>query len=469
MSYTLIQKFKTIAGNDPVFSVRVALSPLFLVLNWQDQEMKHPLPIFCITKDRDSYLAVNEKEYISVAVDTFRRYFNNEISVEKLQDDYETFEKNAENLYREITDKNLDEFSDQQLQDLANTLNNLFVELTRKTLYVENVDYDILLGVIGADRKAELDAIWEKATEAQFISFDGRRLKKQLDIINEGSDVMIRKAKFMFTDYFWSKSDQEIFTALEDIKSKLSEKTTEYEQLKAEADERSQHHAEWMQTLDPYSRNIAELAQFLMHMRDLRKDPLAQIQALLAELSVVMLTRANIDPKYAPYVLIYEYMKGVEYLESIKGEIEQRKNGCMYIAHPDFTCETELCDFENAVAELTEFLESKVEKNETLTGQIACKGNVKGTVRVIVDPTDDKGFQQGDILVTSMTRPEFVPIMKMAGAVITNEGGITCHAAIISRELKIPCIIGTKVATQVLKDGDMVEVDANHGIIKILL
>jgi pyruvate,water dikinase len=67
-----------------------------------------------------------------------------------------------------------------------------------------------------------------------------------------------------------------------------------------------------------------------------------------------------------------------------------------------------------------------------------------------------------------MTRPEYVPLMKKAAGIITDEGGITCHAAIVSRELKIPCVIGTKIATKVLKDGDMVEVDADKGIVKIL-
>jgi pyruvate,water dikinase len=58
--------------------------------------------------------------------------------------------------------------------------------------------------------------------------------------------------------------------------------------------------------------------------------------------------------------------------------------------------------------------------------------------------------------------------MKIAGAIITNQGGITSHAAITSREMKIPCIIGTKIATKVLKDGDLVEVDANRGVVKII-
>ena len=67
-----------------------------------------------------------------------------------------------------------------------------------------------------------------------------------------------------------------------------------------------------------------------------------------------------------------------------------------------------------------------------------------------------------------MTTPDMVPIMKKAAAFVTDEGGITCHAAIVSREMKKPCIIGTKIATKILHDGQLVEVDANRGIVKII-
>jgi len=103
-----------------------------------------------------------------------------------------------------------------------------------------------------------------------------------------------------------------------------------------------------------------------------------------------------------------------------------------------------------------------------ITGEVGCRGIFKGKVNVVLSPNQFDNFRTGDILVTSMTRPEFVPIMRKASAIVTDEGGITCHAAIISRELNIPCIVGTKIATQVLKDGDEVEVNANEGVIKIL-
>jgi len=92
-------------------------------------------------------------------------------------------------------------------------------------------------------------------------------------------------------------------------------------------------------------------------------------------------------------------------------------------------------------------------------------GNVMGNVRIVNNPHKEK-FNKDEILVTSMTRPEFVPLMRKAKAIITNEGGITSHAAIVSRELGIPCIIGTKVATKALKNGDFVEVNVKEGIVR---
>jgi pyruvate,water dikinase len=93
---------------------------------------------------------------------------------------------------------------------------------------------------------------------------------------------------------------------------------------------------------------------------------------------------------------------------------------------------------------------------------------IKGKVKIIHDPKEGAGFEEGDILVATMTSPEYIFLIKKSKAVITDAGGLTSHAAIVSRELNIPCIVGTKIATQVFKDGDMVEVDANKGTVKII-
>jgi len=112
--------------------------------------------------------------------------------------------------------------------------------------------------------------------------------------------------------------------------------------------------------------------------------------------------------------------------------------------------------------------ESLTGKTSELKGQIAFKGKVIGKAKIVLSPKDFHKVNSGDILVATMSTPDFLPVMMEASAFVTDIGGITSHVAIVSRELKKPCIIGTKFATKIIKDGDLVEVDANKGIVKIL-
>ncbi|MEW5955216.1 MAG: PEP-utilizing enzyme [Candidatus Micrarchaeota archaeon] len=109
----------------------------------------------------------------------------------------------------------------------------------------------------------------------------------------------------------------------------------------------------------------------------------------------------------------------------------------------------------------------KKSKHETLQleGMTASLGGspvVRARCRIVNDPAQDP-FEEGEVLVTSMTRPEFVPLMKKAAAIVTNEGGLTCHAAIVAREFNLPCVVGTKHATRTFKTGELLEVNTRHG------
>jgi len=105
----------------------------------------------------------------------------------------------------------------------------------------------------------------------------------------------------------------------------------------------------------------------------------------------------------------------------------------------------------------------EVEGKEIMSGIAASRGVVVGTVKVIPTAKDKKLAEPGDIIVTTMTSPDWVPIMEKSAGIITNEGGNTCHAAIVSRELGIPCIVGTGNATEILKTGMKVTLDGFHG------
>lgn len=100
-----------------------------------------------------------------------------------------------------------------------------------------------------------------------------------------------------------------------------------------------------------------------------------------------------------------------------------------------------------------------------LKGETASGGVYSGKVKVVHDVSELNKIEKGDILVTRMTNPDMVVAMQKAGAIITDEGGMTCHAAIVSREMGIPCLVGTEHATEVLKEGEMITVHADRGIV----
>lgn len=113
-------------------------------------------------------------------------------------------------------------------------------------------------------------------------------------------------------------------------------------------------------------------------------------------------------------------------------------------------------------------LAPKVHSSKIIKGNCASKGKVKGKVRILLNASENDKLQDGEILVTFMTSPDFMSAIRRCSAIVTNLGGITSHAAIISRELGIPCIVGTKNATEILKTGDLVEVDADKGIVRLI-
>ncbi|GEM_PF-2494024 len=104
-----------------------------------------------------------------------------------------------------------------------------------------------------------------------------------------------------------------------------------------------------------------------------------------------------------------------------------------------------------------------------LKGQVAYRGKVTGVARLVLsDSPEGVHFDEGDILVSINSSPALMPLILKSAAIVTDEGGIACHAAIVSRELKKPCVMATKYATALIKDGDIVEVDAYQGVVKIL-
>ncbi|HLC48088.1 MAG TPA: PEP-utilizing enzyme [Candidatus Norongarragalinales archaeon] len=144
------------------------------------------------------------------------------------------------------------------------------------------------------------------------------------------------------------------------------------------------------------------------------------------------------------------------------GEIEKRSRGFVFLSNEIVSSR----DFGKTIKKFGYYHEPEKLGTE-IRGVVAFDGGkVRGKVCKLAALEELSKFKSGNVLVTPMTVPDFLPAMRAASAIVTDEGGITCHAAIVARELGKPCVIGTKNATRILRDGDLVEVDSHSGKIR---
>jgi phosphohistidine swiveling domain-containing protein len=322
-----------------------------------------------------------------------------------------------------------------------------------------------------------LDSLWERATEPAFESFDKSQL---LDIAVQmragtSQETIIEHCQYFMTDYHSAKPLVDVEAILKERYADIwdnPEAATAVVARETATQESVMHaHDEWLGTLAEQERMIANYIQLVMRIRDRRKNFFAKGMTIFYRVAERMFREAGIDRDLIPYYTVRELLQGIEYLNVVREELFDRPQGFQW-----FVPYTGLPQKLNrSIDDGVDLINRAFTDGHTVgaeadlvRGQAGFRGVVRGRVRVVLDMNANHGFQLGEILVTGMTRPEYVPLMRLALAIVTDEGGITCHAAIVSRELKKPCIIGTKIATQVLHDGDLVEVDADAGVVRVI-
>lgn len=149
-------------------------------------------------------------------------------------------------------------------------------------------------------------------------------------------------------------------------------------------------------------------------------------------------------------------------------DLISRRISQKYIYYSDENAESHVIYDDDVIGEALRCIVASVERNEDVKGAPAYRGVVSGRVVLVFGKEDFAKVERGDILVTQVTMPEYTPIMRKAAGFVTEEGGITSHAAVVSRELRKPCIVGTGNCTKALHDGDLVEVDADRGVVTML-
>ncbi len=217
--------------------------------------------------------------------------------------------------------------------------------------------------------------------------------------------------------------------------------------------------------LSPEDKRLFALAAEIIYLKAYRKDYTFFGMYVLDRVVREIARRLNLSKKQADFIAFWEVDEALHKRKFSVDVLNDRiKYSVFYINGKNKYIYTG-AKARKFIAGLG-FEKEKQEQVDSLAGTSAYPGKARGKVKIINLPEETGKMKAGDIMVSHTTFPALAPAMKKAAAIITDDGGITCHAAIVARELKTPCVVGTKIATSVLTDGDRVEVDADEGIVK---
>lgn len=438
-----------------------------------------PFPILTIMKGEKgtSFLPMQIRNLSS---EFFTKYWKNPSILEERIRQYKKENKQLEDLYKKLSYKYMENNSEETiLKDMKRVVNHFSranAILCFSIIFDKPFCFYLLKNLNVNISEQRLNELWDKAIVPNFYSFERKRKQKLFRryLVEKNMDLLTEEFQYFFTGYYsiphFKKAKEKITKELKNLsKEKIQENLKIYEK---ELKSKKENYNKWFLTFSSDEKKLVNYVQNIMELRDERKEPIAMGLTAMYRIAQSIFNKAEIPERYILYSCYPEISEGSKHLQKQKSNILKRRYGVAVLIGDDGSSFFELDPSEENNKVMLDFYkkQEKVQQGVLeINGNVAYPGKVKGVAKIVTNlAVHSKNFRRGDILVTGMTRPEFVPLMKKASAVITDEGGITSHAAIVSREMKIPCIIGTKIATHTLKDGMNVEVDADNGVIRIL-
>jgi len=453
------------------------------------QLLKGGWQVYWYLKENNTRNYLSEEYFLQLAKSRFQKYKKDRQSLMTVYQKWLNWNKNFERLINQARSLDLYKLTDQQLLkwnyrlglkarqfwhqgffiDIFDTNTEEFIkqELVNANLKIKSEEINILLKSpsLFAGQQYHLDLL--KLSSLLKRRSDDNKLSP---IIKKQLQLIVKKHYFIYNSFAQAShlTDKIILRDVNHLTNPtvlLKQELRRLENYQAESARQKEaifkyyHFSKWL-------RDVFYFFAILGLWRDQRKVILQKTIAALDKLGREIAFRSKMPwstvSLCVPYFIkkIPVPLKTVNYFKNLAinhylNSWDRKLNKVVLL--PKKTCD-----------KLMKYFEINDSRIKELKGQVACQGKVKGTIRVIMGEKDFAKFKHDDVLVTVCTRPEFLPLMKKAKAIITDEGGITSHAAIISRELNKPCVIGTRVATRVFKDGEMVEVDAEVGIVRRL-
>lgn len=304
---------------------------------------------------------------------------------------------------------------------------------------------------------------------------------KSLADVKEEQPVFFEKLVKHAKKYAWvyfvhmgpSFSEKEFYEFVVDYAKRGIDPQTKLAELRTRREEMARRKSRALTALKPEGLDafILQICGKVVWAKARRKDHQSRAyyhgEKLIREIARRLFVSVE-HVRSAPFEILYDALAGVDVDWTVVDEIRR-----FHICLPNDDGSVTTISGTEAEAFSRQHIVRKagaddMAHGQELRGSIACPGTATGRAKIINVPQDMGKMEYGDILVSSTTTPSIVPALRKAAAIITDGGGLTCHAAIISREFNIPCIVGLKVATTFVKDGDLLEVDARAARVRKL-
>jgi len=463
MTNELSTKFFAGVGQDELFKVEGDFLLLLVLVDWfsyyTQEGVDNVYPVICFKEGPTMRAYWSLDKYRGISKMMLRRYLDGTLDLKQWYDTYHTLKHQIDDFYHAYYTKQHTE--ETLLADFVQA-HALLRELCLQALFLDAFDQRAVHEVLaerGQDR--ELSEVWRISQILDSYSFHTKNKEDILAWYNKSPESL----QYVYSNYVHIVSPEETKKTVELLDTAAL--TRDLEHSKREANEQAEIKKAETAKLDTRDQQLLEFVNLCNFLRDDRKASITKCDVLLYNLTSRLYELWGIPQELVGVSLPGEVAQGRAYIEQSLPVLKQRLSATSLYITRESTYEESTTESVGMVEEIYQKQHAPKEVG-VVKGEAASKGVAQGKVRVVISKNEFSTFKEGEILVAAMTRPEFVPLMKMAGAIVTDEGGITCHAAIVSRELRKPCVIGTRVATKVLKDGDLVEVDGAKGTVTIL-
>ena len=486
----LFEKFKQEMVGQKIWSPVQSVSFFVEGSLWNDRKYYEkfytdpkPSPILVIGKGEEGIGVPTADIIHQITEETFLKYWQNPALADKINQQYQGYSDAVDGFYEKYDYKYVNQVSEAELTKTVHEV--LDPALYGQTLALCGVAFDEdkclrILKEQGVEFSQEkFQEIWSHGMVAVSESFGVRRLRKFLEfklLEKLSSDRLIERSQYFLVGH-------SVVPSLQETENYLQQEFHQYntdekaqarlDQLNQERQARAKNLSIYKDSVGESEKRLVDYLQLVIEKRDIRKDLLGKAMTVMHRIAQRFCREADIPGENIRNMSQSDFVQGVNYLKTNKEQILVRKNGFSALILDNSQIEFELGKFEEDKALIKElYLSQQTDENNNtkiIKGSTGAPGKVRGKVKIVLNlATDSAKLELGDILVAGMTRPDYLPLMKKAAAFVTDEGGVTCHAAVVAREMNKPAVVGTKIGSHVLKDGMEVEVDADQGVVKIL-